>query len=89
MDGEAEAKVPISKLPSIRPTCAVEMSKCLSICVMELFMCVAVRDLEKQAKDSTKINIYKTGRRRQAVRIPPIEAQKSHGSDCKNQPFFL
>lgn len=64
-------EVPISKLPSIRPTCVVEMSKCLSICVMELFMCVAVRDLEKQAKDSTKINICKTEGRRQAVRIAP------------------
>lgn len=65
-------KVPISKLPSIRPTCVVEMSKCLSICVMELFMCVAVRDLEKQAKDSTKINIYTTEGRRQAIRITPV-----------------
>lgn len=43
----------------------VEMSKCLSIWVMELFMCVAVRDLEKQAKDSTKMKIYKT-------REPPV-----------------
>lgn len=65
-------KVPISKLPSIRPTAVVEMSKCLSICVMELFMCVAVIDLEKQAKDSTKINIYETEGRRQAIRITPI-----------------
>lgn len=65
-------KVPISKLPSIRPTCVVEMSKCLSICVMELFMCVAVTDLEKQAKDRTKINIYKTEGRRQAIRITSI-----------------
>lgn len=64
-------KVPISKLPSIRPTCVVEMSKCLSICVMELFMCVAVMDLEKQAKDSTKINIYKTEGRGPAIRITP------------------
>lgn len=61
--------LPISKLPSIRPTCVVEMSKCLSICVIELFMCVAVRDLEKQAKDSTKMNIYKPQGGREASEL--------------------
>lgn len=61
--------LPISKLPSIRPTCVLEMSKCLSICVIELFMCVAVRDLEKQAKDSTKMNIYKPQGGREASEL--------------------
>lgn len=81
-------KVPISKLPSIRPTAVVEMSKCLSICVMELFMCVAVIDLEKQAKDSTKINIYETeGRRHQNHSNSSPCVQKSHISDYKNKMF--
>lgn len=82
-------KVPISKLPSIRPTCMVEMSKCLSICVMELFMCVAVIDLEKQAKDSTKINIYKTEGRRPAIRITPTVPRTYRKIHFQKQNAFL
>lgn len=54
--------IPISKLPSMSPTWVVEISKCLSIWVMELFMCVPARAFVKQANDSATINSYKTQR---------------------------